>query len=193
VDAEWRISRRFTDSTADSVSSRTNGKKLARLAAFAIISGTMIGILVGAMGAMVATQQTWEQQRQHLGNYVLVAACFAAAGVALVQVPGFVRRQNLPRFPQVHRSRRVFLAPLIMGLCTLWFFNFRQYVAHTVGNTFNRESPTEILLFNLIVALAYTMFIIGILTWIRKSAHATSCAAVPHPSGLNPEQFRNHS
>lgn len=180
VDAEWRISRRFTDSPAAYVRSKMNGSiKLARLGAFAIISGTMLGILVGAMGAMVSTQQTWEQQRQHSGNYVLAAACLATAGVALVQVLGFVRRRNLPRFLQVHRSRGFFVSPIIMGLCTLWFFNFRQYVAHTVGNTFNRESPTEILIFNLVVVLAYTVFIIEILSWKRKKSIRAGCAASP--------------
>jgi len=171
VDTEWRLSRRFADSTADSVHSKTSGKQLARVAAFGIVSGAMIGLLVGAMGAMVATQ-TWEQQQSPSTHYVLVSACLAAAGVALVQVLSFMRRLNLPRFPQVQRSRRFFVAPLIMGSGTLWFFNFRQYIAHTAGNRFNQESPTEILLFNLVVILAYSGFMIGIHAWKRKNVGA---------------------
>jgi len=67
VEAEWRMPRRFTDSPEDSARSKKNDSlKLVRLAAFGIVSGAMTGTVVGVMGAMVATQRTWQQQQQHL-------------------------------------------------------------------------------------------------------------------------------
>src|SRR4029077_18906698 len=138
VEAEWRIPRRLTESESDSVRPKMNdGLKLVRLAAFGVVSGAMVGAVVGAMGVMVATQRTWQQQQQHWEGPVLMTACIAAAGVALLQLLNFARRKHLPRFPQLQRSRKFFVAPIILGLCTLWFFNFRQFVAHTAGNTFN--------------------------------------------------------
>ncbi len=173
VEAEWRIPRRFTDSKADSVRSKMNDSlRLVRLAAFGIVSGTMVGALVGAFGVIVATQQAWELEKLHFGNMFFVTACSVAAGAVLFQLLDFARRPNLPRFLQLQRSRRFFVAPIIMGLCTLFFFNFRQYVAHSVGNAFNRASPTEILVFNVIVVLAYAAFIIGIRAWKRKNVCA---------------------
>ena len=173
VEAEWRIPRRFTDSKADSVRSKMNDSlRLARLAAFGIVSGAMVGALVGGFGEIVAMQQAWELEKLHFGRIIFVAACSAAAGVVLFQLLDFAKRPNLPRFLQLQRSRRFLVAPIIIGLNTLFFFNFRQYVAHTVGNTFNRASPTEILMFNVIVVLAYAAFMIGIRAWKRKNVCA---------------------
>jgi hypothetical protein len=172
VEAEWRIPRRFTDSKADSVSSKMNDRlRLVRLAAFGIVSGTMVGALVGGFGVMVATQRTWQQQEQDWGGPILVTACIAAAVITLLHL-GFAGSKFLPRFSEPQRSRSFFVPPIIMGLCTLFFFNFRQYVAHTAGNTFNRASPTEILVFNVIVVLAYAAFINGIRAWKRKNVCA---------------------
>ena len=169
VDAEWRIPRRFTDSPANTAGSKTNGLSMARLAAFGIVSGAMIGPMLGVMGAMVATQRTWQQQQHHLGHIVLVAACIAAVAVVLLQLLGDAGRHNLPRFLPHQQSRRFYVPQIIMGLCTLWFFNFLQYKAHTVGNQFNRASPTEIVVFNLVVVLTYAGFILGIRAWKRTT------------------------
>lgn len=171
VEAEWRIPRRFTDSAEDSVRSKTNQSlKLIRLAAFGIVSGAMVGIVVGVMDTMVATQRTWQQQQRHSGHIVLVAS-LTAAGVVLLQYLYFARRPKLARFLQLQRSRGVFVAPIIMG-CTLWYFNFLQITAHTFGNKFNRASPTQILVFNLVVVLVYAAFMVGFRAWKRRNTLA---------------------
>jgi hypothetical protein len=183
VDAEWRFPRTFTGSTADPVRSKTNDSaSLARLSAFGIVSGAMVGTMTGAMGTMVATQQTQPSGRIVI---VLMAAGLTAAGVALLQVLGFARRQNLPRYPQLQRSPGFFGVPIIMGLCTLLSFNYPQYVAHTVGNAFNRASPSEILVFNLVIVLAYALFIIGIKAWKSKSVCAPGMSGWTHPCAWN--------
>jgi hypothetical protein len=167
VDAEWRNPGRFTDSVRP---------KFGRLSAFGIISGSMVGIMLG-------------------GN-VLAGACIAVAFVVLLQIVSFVRRHHIPRFQPLHLQRVSLVSPILTGLLTLGFLYRPQYVAHTlphtIGNSVNRESPTEILVFNLIVILAYTGFFIGLLAWRRKRVRACRPCASPDPSGLNPEHLRNY-
>jgi RNA polymerase sigma factor (sigma-70 family) len=173
VDAEWRLPRKFTDSAGDSARSKMNDRpKVVGLAAFGIVTGAMTGTVIGALGAMVATQRTWHQQQKHLGHLVLLSACIAAAAMVVLQLLSNAGRDRLPRFRQLQQSRPFFVPPIIIGLCTLWIFNLTQYTAHTVGNKFNRISPTGILVFNLVVVLTYAGFIIAMRAWRRKNRFA---------------------
>ena len=54
-----------------------------------------------------------------------------------------------------------------MGLMTLFFFNRQQYLAQASSEVSRIASPTEAFTFNLVVVLAYAVFI-GILIWKRK-------------------------
>ncbi len=171
VDAEWRISGK------SACASRGQGLNLFRRSAFGIISGAMVGVLIGSVGPMVAAPQAWQQQKQHWGNKVLVMTSLAGAGLALLLVFSRARRQNRPHFRQLQWSPRFFVSAIIMGSCTLWFFDYRQYVAHTAGNAFNQASADEILVFNLVVVLAYAAFIIGLRAWKRKNIRAYSFRA----------------
>jgi len=82
-------------------------------------------------------------------------------------------------------SHSVFCSTDHHGLCTLWFFNFVQYTAHTVGNKFNRASPTEIVVFNLFVVSAYAGFILGIRAWKLKTGLQRRSTRSPPPSPAN--------
>ena len=54
-----------------------------------------------------------------------------------------------------------------MGLMTLFFFDWHQYLAHLGANSSRIVSLGEILAFNLVVVLAYAA-LVGILVWKRK-------------------------
>ena len=54
-----------------------------------------------------------------------------------------------------------------MGLMTLFFFNRHQYLARAGQDVSSIASPAEVLAFNLVVVLAYAVFV-GILVWRRK-------------------------
>jgi len=57
--------------------------------------------------------------------------------------------------------------PVIVGLLTLFFFNYHQYLARTSSDVSRIASPTEVFTFNFAVVLAYAAFT-GIVAWKRK-------------------------
>ena len=148
VETEWTMPRKVTDSTADSVGTKAKDRvKAVRFMALGI-----------GMTVFVITQEAW---KQHLGHAVLMTAI-----LALCVFRGFLAWQNRPRFQSL-RSNWIIAFPVLMGLMTLFFFNFHQYLAQAGSDVSNIVSPTVVISFNLVVVLAYAVFA-GILVWMRK-------------------------
>jgi hypothetical protein len=149
VEAEWTMPRKVTDSTANSVDAKSKDKlKAARFMALGI-----------GMTIFVMTQESW---KQHLGHAVLMTAYFT-----LALFWSFMQWQNRPRYHSLRSSWFVVFS-VLAGLATLLFFNFYQYQAQMGSDVSRTASPTEVFTFNLVVALAYTVFV-GILVWKRKT------------------------
>jgi uncharacterized membrane protein len=149
VEAEWTMPRKVTDSTPNSVDAKSKDKlKAARFMALGI-----------GMTIFVMTQESW---KQHLGHAVLMTAYFT-----LALFWSFMQWQNRPRYHSLRSSWFVVFS-VLAGLATLLFFNFYQYQAQMGSDVSRTASPTEVFTFNLVVALAYTVFV-GILVWKRKT------------------------
>jgi RNA polymerase sigma factor (sigma-70 family) len=149
VEAEWTMPRNVTDATTGSAGAKSKDRlKVARFMALGI-----------GMAVFVITQESW---RQNLGHAVLMTALFA-----LFLWWGFLTWRNHPRF-QSPRSNWINITfPVFMGLMTLFFFNRHQYLARAGQDVSSIASPAEVLAFNLVVVLAYAVFV-GILVWRRK-------------------------
>jgi Ca2+/Na+ antiporter len=149
VEAEWTRPRKVTDATGDSVGTKSKDRlKTVRFMALGI------GVAVFAI-----TQESW---KQNLGHAVLMTALFA-----LVLSRGFLAWRNRPRYQSL-RSGGIITFPVLAGLMTLFFFNRQQYWAQAGSDVSNIASPTVVIVFNLVVVLAYAAFI-GILAWKRKT------------------------
>jgi hypothetical protein len=111
------------------------------------------------MLVFVVTQESW---KQHLGHAILISAF-----MVLCLVRGFLQWQNYPRFQSLRSAWFVYY-PVLMGLLTLFFFNYHQYLARTDSDISRIASAAEVVTFNLVVALAYAAFV-GIVVWKRKA------------------------
>jgi len=145
--AEWTRSRKLTEAATDSTGKARNGRTAVKFMALGL------GALV-----FVVLQESW---KQHLGRAVLVTAYMT---VAILW--GFLRWQNRPRFASFRNFVIVF--PVSMGLITLFFFNWQQYLAHLGANTSRMVPLNEIFIFNLVVTLVYAA-LVGLLVWQRKT------------------------
>jgi hypothetical protein len=116
------------------------------------------------MTIFVITQESW---KQHLGHAVLITTLFV-----LLLFRGFLAWQNSPRYQSL-RSGRMRAFPVLMGLMTLYSFNFQQYQARASSDVSRIASPTEVIIFNLVVVLAYAVFV-GILAGKRKREFRSS-------------------
>jgi hypothetical protein len=147
VEAEWTMPRKVTD--ADTAAAKSKARS--RVARFMALG---IGMLV-----FVVTQESW---KEHLGHAILVTAF-----MALCVVRGFLQWQNYPRFISLRSAWFVYF-PVLVGLLTLFFFNYHQYLARTSSDISRIASSAEVFTFNLVVVLAYAVFV-GIVVWKRKS------------------------
>ncbi|MGD0745678.1 MAG: sigma-70 family RNA polymerase sigma factor [Verrucomicrobiota bacterium] len=149
VEAEWTMPRKITDATADSVGAKSKDRfKVVRFMALSIV-----------MAAWVLTRESW---KQHWGHAVLMTTLFVLALFRFI-----LAWRNRPRFQSLRSSWFVYF-PVLMGLTTLFFFNRQQYLARAGSDVSHIVSPAEVFTFNLLVVLAYAVFI-GILVWKRKS------------------------
>ena len=150
VEAEWTIPRKVTDSTTDSVGTKSKDRLKA-------VKFMALGI---GMTVWVMTQEEW---KQHLGHAALITAYFA-----LALIWSFFQWRNRPRYPSP-RSGWFVVFPVLIGLMTLFFFNRQQYLAQAGSDVSSIASPVVVVSFNLVVMLVYGVFI-GILVWKRKAA-----------------------
>src|SRR5208282_2061832 len=143
VAAEWTTPRKSTDG------SRSNKHiKSAKFMALALV-----------VSVVMIAQAPWQQ---HFGQAVLWSATWL-----LLLWWSYHAWQNRPRYQSL-RSGWVVIAPVLMGLMTLFIFNLHQYQAQTGSNDSPLASPAEIFTFNLVVVLAYAAFL-GILVWKRRT------------------------
>ena len=143
VAAEWTTPRKSTNG------SRSNKHiKSAKFMALALV-----------VSVVMIAQAPWQQ---HFGQAVLWSATWL-----LLLLWSYHAWQNRPRYQSL-RSGWVVIAPVLMGLMTLFIFNLHQYQAQTGSNDSPLASPAEIFTFNLVVVLAYAAFI-GILVWKRRT------------------------
>ncbi len=153
VAAEWSLPRKVTDAPANLT---TTGKTRTKVLRF---MAPGIGMLV-----FVVTQEPW---KENLGHAILMTAL-----MVLLLVRGFWKWHAQPRFPSVRASWFVFF-PAMVGLLTLFMFNYRQYLARISSDTSHIASPTVVVVFNLIAVLAYAAFV-GLFAWKRRAAmHST--------------------
>jgi RNA polymerase sigma factor (sigma-70 family) len=150
MEAEWTTPRRDTDSKANPSNTQLNTNfKALKFKAFMLV-----------LAAYMIFQEPWKQD--------LVQALLWSAILVLCLFWGCHIWKNLPRFQSL-RSGWVFASPIIMGLATLFSFNFHQYQAQAGSDASTIALPAEVFTFNLVVVLAYAAFI-GILVWKRKAA-----------------------
>jgi hypothetical protein len=149
VETEWTRPRKVTDVIADTADAKSKARsKVVKFMALGI------GMLV-----FVVTQESW---KQHLGHAILMSTC-----MVICLVWSFLRWQNHPRFQSLRSTWFVYY-PVLMGLLTLFFFNYHQYLARTNSDISRIASAAEVFTFNLVVVLAYAAFI-GIVVWKRKA------------------------
>jgi len=154
MEAEWMLPRKDTDSAAPSPGAKSKDRLKA-------VKFMALGI---GLTVFVITQQSW---KENLGHAALITSL-----LALILFRGFLAWQNRPRYQSL-RPGWAMAYPVLMGLMTLFFFNFQQYQAHAGSDVSRSASPAEIIAFNLVVVLAYAMFA-GILFWKRPSALSLS-------------------
>jgi len=150
AEAEWTTPRRDTDCTASASGTKSNTNfKALKFKAFILV-----------LAAYMIFQEPWKQD--------LVQSLLCSAILVLCLFWGYHIWKNLPRFQSL-RSGWVFASPIIMGLMTLFSFNFHQYQAQAGSDAATIALPTEVFAFNLVVVLAYAAFV-GMLVWKRKAA-----------------------
>ena len=175
VEAEWTMPRKVSDPTANSVNVK-NILKAVRFGAFGIISGYMIWWIAGAQQVFI---QAWKLRLKYpvVNTALIIAVLIMTAGFILAIPIGFLGWQKRPRFLQIHgdgpqpRSFVLFpiMFPIIIGLMTLFVFDFHQYQLDDVGSdASNFTSPTEVLVFNFVVVLVYTAFSIRTIEILAK-------------------------
>ena len=144
---EWTMPRKLTEVAADA----PNGKAKDRTKALKFMA---FGF---AMLLFIVLQESW---KLNFGHAILITCL-----MVLALLRGFLRWRSQPRF----YSLRSFVIgiPVFMGLMTLFFFDWHQYLAHLGANSSRIVSLGEILAFNLVVVLAYAA-LVGILVWKRK-------------------------
>jgi RNA polymerase sigma factor (sigma-70 family) len=148
-EAEWTKARKVTETTAKSAGIDSNDR-------LKTLKFMALGI---GLSVFVVLRESWKQNFGHavlMTTYMVVAVLW-----------GFLRWNNRPRF----QSLRGFVigVPVFMGLMTLAFFNWRQYLSHLGADATHMMPTGEILTFNLVVTLAYAA-LIGVLIWKRNSA-----------------------
>lgn len=149
VKTEWNSSRKETDSDADK---SNDFLKAAKFMAFGLI-----------MFAMLAAHAPWQQ---YWGQAIL-----SLAGLMAILFWSYHSWQNRPRYHSL-RSGWILVFPTIIGLMTMFVFNFHQYDAQSdaqSGPANTNSAPLLVVMaFNFSVVLAYTAFI-GVLAWKRKN------------------------
>jgi len=115
--------------------------------------------MVIGMGVLVLTQESWQR---HFGHALLMTLLMAACVVW-----GLRQWQNRPRYQSL-RTSSIVVVPALMGLITLFFFNLHQYQRPAGSDVSAAVSPADILMFNLVVVLAYAA-LVGIFAWKRKA------------------------
>ncbi len=150
VVAEWTTPRKDTDRGADAAGGKlTKHLKAAKFMALGL-----------AVCAVMMAQAPWQE---HFGQAVgWVAAWSLTLGLS------YWAWQNRPRYQSL-RSGWVIALPVLMGLLTLFIFNLDQYHAQARADVSGIVSPTEILVFNVVVMLAYAA-LAGVIVWKRKAA-----------------------
>ena len=149
VEAEWTMPRKLTDAAADSGDTGTKSRQ------------TAIKFLAGGIGCFVYVI-TQEFLKQNFGHAILMTCL-----MAFCLIRGYHNWRNSPRFLSLRGWTIGF--PVFMGLMTLAFFNWHQYLARVGADASRMMSPGEILTFNLVVTLVYAA-LVGILAWKRKPA-----------------------
>jgi RNA polymerase sigma factor (sigma-70 family) len=178
VEAEWTMPRKVTDPTVDAVNVK-NMLKAFRFWIFGVILMYTVWFQIGG------AQPLYKAWKVHLKYPVVEAslifsAVIITAGFAVGLYTGLLRWQKRPRFMPIRgdgpqpRKFVVFpiMFPIVVGLMTLAKFDLYQCVANNgLHDSSTLASPTEVLVFNLVVVLVYTAFTIrtiGILARRRK-------------------------
>ena len=145
---EWTMPRKLTEVAADA----PNGKAKNRTRALKFMA---FGF---AMLLFIVLQESW---KLNFGHAILITCL-----MVLALLRGFLRWRSQPRF----LSPRSFVIgfPVFMGLMILFFFDWHQYLAHLGADSSRIVSLGEILVFNLVVAMAYAA-LVGILVWKRHA------------------------
>ncbi len=147
VEAEWTLPRKVTDAAADSAGDQSKERlKAAKIMAFGI-----------GLAVFVISQESW---KEHWGHAVLITSF-----MILCVLRGFLAWRNRPRFQSL-RSGWVMAFPVLIGLMTLVAFNRQQYLAQAAADVSHLASQAEVLIFNLVVVLAYAV-VFGIQFWLR--------------------------
>jgi RNA polymerase sigma factor (sigma-70 family) len=177
VAAEWTMPRKVTDPTADAVNVN-NILKALKFGAFGMILSLMIWWIVGGQQALT---QAWKVRLKYpvVEASLIIAALLMTVGNALAVFMGFWGWQKRPRFMPIRgdgpppRGLILFpiIFPIVIGLMTLFVFDLYQCLANNGLPDPTMASPTEVLVFNLVVVSVYTAFTIrtiGILAKRRK-------------------------
>jgi RNA polymerase sigma factor (sigma-70 family) len=178
VKAEWTMPRKVTDPTVDAFNVK-NILKALRFAAFGMI---LMFTLWFQFGGAQTLYRAWKLRLKFpvVEASLIIAAVIMTVGVAVSIYTGLLGWQKRPRFMPIRWEGPpppgfiVFpiIFPIVVGLMTLAKFDFYQYQVDAVGsNASNFTSPTEVLVFNLVVVSVYTAFTIrtiGILAKRRK-------------------------
>jgi RNA polymerase sigma factor (sigma-70 family) len=176
VEAEWTMPRKVTDPTVDAVNVKNMLKALRFWIFVPILAYTICFLIYGHY--LYHLYQPWKVRLK----YPVVEASFISLIIATVITPytRFLQWQWRPRFGPIRgdgpppRAFVVFpiMFPMVIGLMTLAAFDLSQCLANDGGlPDSNLVSPTEVLVFNLVVVLVYTAFTIrtiGILAKRRK-------------------------
>ncbi len=178
VEAEWKMPRKVTDPTADSVSAK-NILKALRFGAFGLISGYLMWFYIADTQQIFTKGWNLRLKYPVVEKALSIAALIMAASFAQAVYVGFRGWQKCPRFLPIRgdgpQPRRLvvfpIMFPIVIGLLTLAVFDLYQCLANNGFHDSTTSSPTEVLVFNLVVVSVYTAFTIrtiGILARRRK-------------------------
>lgn len=178
VAAEWTMPRKVTDPTAGPV----NVKNMLRALKFWVFGTILTCTIWFQLGSVHTIYQGWKARAQHPVAEVclVIALSIMTVGFAVAPYTRLLQWQKCPRFGPIRgdgpppRSLVVFpiIFPIVIGLLTLVVFDIHQHRVDAVASdAANFISPTDVLVFYLVVALVYTAFTIrtiGILARRRK-------------------------
>ncbi|HLX94765.1 MAG TPA: sigma-70 family RNA polymerase sigma factor [Verrucomicrobiae bacterium] len=165
--AEWTMPRKVTDPTAGPV----NVKNMLRALKFWIFGLILICTIWFQLGGAHALYQGWKVRSQNpvAEMCLIISLSIAAASLAVAPYTRFLQWQKRPRFRPIRgddpppRGFVVFpiMFPIVIGLLTLAVFDLYQCLANDgLHDSTTLVSPAEVLVFNLVVVLAYTAFTI---------------------------------
>jgi RNA polymerase sigma factor (sigma-70 family) len=189
VEAEWTMPRKVTDPTEDSV----NVKNMLKALRFWIF-GTVLAYTIWFQIYGHNLHQAWKLRLKFpvVERALIFAVVIMAAGFVVGIYTGFLQWKKRPRFMPIRgdgptpRGFVVFpiMFPIVIGLLTLAVFDLYQCLANDGLHDSTLVSPTEVLVFNLVVVLVYTAFTIRTIRILakrrkysmdRNENHSSSC------------------